>query len=78
MSNVLTGLNIAPSSDSGHFVQGRTKVVNLDEVNETFLVEGDSVLTTKNHTDLKLSGPCLITCQQVLNPFTGLYEKSQD
>lgn len=42
-----TKVNVAPSSIEGHFVKGAKKVVNLDKVNETFLVEGESILETK-------------------------------
>lgn len=72
------GVNIAPSSDNGHFIQKARKVVNLDEVNETFKVEGGSVMTTKNHTDLKTDEDCLVTCQTVYDPFTGAFNKSKD
>jgi hypothetical protein len=71
-------VNIAPSSTSGHYVKGAKNVINLDEVNETFLVEGDSILETENHTTLDMPGDCLITCQTVYNPFTEMYNKSKD
>jgi len=71
-------VNVAPSSTEGHFVKGAIQVIALDEVQETFSVKGESVLTSKNHTDLKLKQDCLITCQQVFNPFSNLYEKSKD
>lgn len=69
---------VAPSSTHGHFVKGAKNVINLDQVNETFLVEGDSVLETDNHTALEMKGDCLITCQNVYNPFTEMYNKSKD
>lgn len=72
-------VNVAPSSTSGHFVENAQKVVNLDDINETFLVEGKSLLTTKNHTTLKMEDEkCLITTQKVYNPLTKLLEKSRD
>lgn len=71
-------VSVAPSSTHGHYVKGAKNVVNLDEVNETFLVEGDSVLETSNHTTLEMGGDCLITCQTVYNPFTEMYNKSKD
>jgi len=71
-------VNVAPSSTEGHFVKGAKKVVNLDKVNETFLVEGPSVLETKNHTTLEMKEDCLITCQVVYNPFEKMYSKSKD
>lgn len=71
-------VNVAPSSDEGHFVKGAEQVVNLDIVNETFIVKGKSVLVTKNHTSLDMKEDCLITCQTVFNPYSKLYEKSKD
>jgi hypothetical protein len=71
-------MNIAPSSDNGHFVKGKAQVIELDKVNETFVVVGESVLTTENHTTLKLDNNCLITCQQVFDPLKGIFEKSRD
>lgn len=71
-------VNVAPSSTEGHFVHDANKVVNLDQVNETFLVEGKSSLVTKNHTTLEMNEDCLITCQTVYNPFLKAFEKSRD
>lgn len=73
-----TKVNVAPSSDSGHYIEKAKQVINLDEVNETFLVEGESDLTTKNHTTLKNQESCLITCQVVYDPFRKAFEKSRD
>ena len=73
-----TAVSVAPSSTHGHYVKGATNVVNLDEVNETFLVEGESLLETSNHTTLEMPEICLITCQTVFNPFTEMYQKSED
>lgn len=73
-----TSVSVAPSSTHGHFVRGAKNVINLDKVNETFLVEGASVLETENHTTLDMPEDCLITCQTVYNPFTEMYDKSQD
>ena len=74
----LKKVNVAPSSDSGHYIEKAKQVINLDEVNETFLVEGESDLTTKNHTTLKNQESCLITCQVVYDPFAKAFEKSRD
>lgn len=74
----LKGVNVAPSSTSGHYIQGAKNVVNLDEVKETFFVEGKSELVTKNHTTLKQETDCLITTQVVYNPFAKMFEKSKD
>lgn len=71
-------VNVAPSSTEGHFVAGARKVVNLDEVTESFFVEGKSQLTTKNHTTLNMDEDCLVNCQQVYNPFTKMMERSRD
>jgi len=71
-------INVATSSTEGHFVEGAIKVVALDAVNETFHVTGKSKLVTKNHTDLLMGSECVITCQQVYNPFTKMLEKSKD
>lgn len=73
-----TKINVAPSSTEGHFVEGAKNVVNLDETNETFLVEGAAVLTTKNHTTLEMTEDCIITCQKVYNPFSKMFERSRD
>jgi hypothetical protein len=71
-------VNVSPSSTEGHFVKGAKKVINLDKVNETFLVEGEAILETKNHTSLDIKEDCLITCQVVYNPFEKMYSKSGD
>lgn len=71
-------VSVAPSSTHGHYVKGAKKVVNLDEVNETFYVEGESLLETSNHTSLEMPEKCLITCQVVYNPFTEMFNKSKD
>jgi hypothetical protein len=71
-------VNVAPSSTEGHFIKGAEKVVNLDAINETFLVEGKATLETKNHTSLEIEEDCLITCQVVYNPFAKMYSKSRD
>lgn len=73
-----TSVNVAPSSTEGHFIKGAKKVVNLDKINETFLVEGAAILETKNHTSLEIKEDCLITCQVVYNPFEKMYSKSRD
>ena len=79
MENLLEkGINVATSSTEGHFVKGTKNVVALDEVNETFLVKGAATLTSKNHTSLSMKEDCVITCQQVYNPFEKAFEKSRD
>lgn len=76
--DTLKKVNVAPSSTDGHFVEQSKNVINLDNVNETFLVEGGGLLTTKNHTTLEMKDDCLITCQTVYNPFSKAFEKSRD
>lgn len=71
-------VNVAPSSDNGHYVANASQVVNLDKVNETFIVEGESKLETKNHTTLEMVEDCMITCQTVFNPLSKMFEKSRD
>lgn len=74
----IKGVNVAPSSTSGHYVQNAVKVVNLDNVSETFFIEGESILVTKNHTTLPQKKSCLITTQVVYNPLAKMFEKSKD
>ena len=76
--NTKTKINVAPSSDAGHYVEKAKEVVNLDEVNETYLVKGKSQLTTKNHTTLEMEEDCLITCQVVYDPFRKAFERARD
>lgn len=72
-------VNVASKeSTSGHFTKGAKKVVMLNDITETSFVEGDCLLTTKNHTDLPMKSDCLITIQQVYNPFSKMFEKSRD
>ena len=69
---------VSTTSTHGHYVKGAKQVINLDNVNETFLVKGESVLETSNHTTLEMPNDCMITCQTVYNPFAKMYEKSRD
>lgn len=78
MENVANGVNVAPTSTSGHFIKGAKNVVNIDNVNDSYFVEGGSELVTANHTTLKQETSCLITTQVVYNPLAELYEKSKD
>ncbi|MCF3107289.1 hypothetical protein LL912_00720 [Niabella sp. CC-SYL272] len=78
METTIQRMNVAPSSVEGHFVENAKKIVNLDEVNETFYVEGKSRLVTKNHTTLEMNDDCLITCQTVYDPFKNEFTKSRD
>jgi hypothetical protein len=73
-----TKINVAPTSTEGHFVEGANQVIELDVINETFAVIGSAKLVTKNHTSLDLAEDCLITCQQVYNPFAKVFQKSRD
>ena len=76
--NTTVRVNVAPSSDEGHFVEGKVKVVMMDEITEAFKVIGNSELVTKNHTTLQMKDDCVVSCQQVYNPFTQLMERSRD
>ncbi|MFP7656114.1 hypothetical protein [Chryseobacterium proteolyticum] len=71
-------INVAPSSTSGHYITKTQKVINLDNINETFLVEEPAELVTENHTTLIQQEKGLITCQMVYNPFAKMFEKSYD
>jgi hypothetical protein len=78
MQTEVKKINVAPSSTEGHFVEKAKQVVELDNINETFLVKGDHLLTTKNHTTLERKETILITCQTVFNPFSKMFERSKD
>lgn len=71
-------VNVAPSSSHGHFVERAKQVIKLDDVTESFYVEGESVLTTSNHTTLEMKDSCLINCQVVYNAFSKMFERSKD
>jgi len=72
-------INVASKeSTAGHFAKGAKKVVILNEITETSFIEGDCILSTKNHTDLEMKSDCLITIQNVYNPLTKMLEKSKD
>ena len=71
-------VNVAPSSDEGHYVEKAKRVVMLDDLTESFLVEGESELLTKNHTTLEMRDSCLVSCQVVYNPFSKMLERSRD
>lgn len=74
----LSEINVAPTSEKGHFVRGAKQVIMLDEVTETFDVIGKSLLVTENHESINLDDDCTIICQQVVNPFTQMFERSKD
>lgn len=78
MTTTVERVNVSPSSTEGHFIEKASEVINLDNVNETFLVKGPSELVTKNHTTLINTETCLITCQMVYQPFKKIFEKSHD
>lgn len=77
-TETIKGTNVAKQSTSGHYVQDAIQVINLDEMKETYFVEGESKLVTKNHTDLKQKSSCLITTQVVYNPFAKMFQRSKD
>jgi hypothetical protein len=78
MQTVTKKINVAPSSTEGHWVEKAKQVIELDKINETFMVKGGGILTTKNHTTLDIKEDSLITCQRVYNPFAQMFEKSKD
>lgn len=78
MEQLTKKINVAPSSDEGHYVENAVNVINLDEVTESFRVEGKSQLTTKRHTTLNIDEDCLIHCQLEYNPFSKIFEKTKD
>ena len=77
-TETLKRINVAPSSDEGHFIEEAKQVIDLDVVNETFAVKGSAKLVTKNHTTLVIEEDCIITCQQVFDPFKNIRVKSKD
>lgn len=79
MEQFLKDVDVASKqSTSGHFAKGAKRVVLLNEITETSFIEGDCILSTKNHTDLEMKSDCLITIQQVYNPLTKMLQKSKD
>ena len=77
-TNTKKQINVAPSSRDGHYVSGAKKVVMLDQVTESFLVEGASELVSTNHTTLNTEDDCLISCQRVYDPFAEKFNLSND
>ena len=71
-------VNVAKLSTEGHFVEKAKKVVCLDETKEAFFVEGEAVLSSKNHKVLGMEVNCLIMPQQVYNPYLKSLERSKD
>jgi hypothetical protein len=78
MQTVTKKINVAPSSTEGHWVEKAKQVIELDKINETFMVKGQAIITTKNHTTLEIKEDSLITCQRVYNPFAQMFKKSKD
>jgi hypothetical protein len=79
MRETIKKVNVAPSSDEGHYVTNARQVIELDkESTESFLVIGESKLVTKNHTTININEDCLINTQVVYNPFSKMFEKSKD
>lgn len=76
--NPIVKENVAKNSTAGHFVEKAKRVVCLNEVKEAYFVEGEAILTTKNHTTLPLEKDCLIMPQQVFNPYSKSLERSRD
>lgn len=78
MKNTIVKENVAKNSTSGHYVEKAKQVICLDETKEAFFVEGEAVLTTKNHFTLPMERDCLIMPQQVYNPYSKMLERSKD
>lgn len=78
METIEKRINVAVKSTEGHFVEKSKKVVCLDEIKEAFFIEGNSILTTKNHQTLPLETDCLIMPQQIYNPYSRTLERSKD
>lgn len=78
MGTIEKKINVATKSTEGHFVEKAKRVVCLDEIKEAFFIEGNSILTTKNHQTLPLEKNCLIMPQQVYNPYSRMLERSKD
>ena len=75
---VLEKVNVAPSSDEGHFVIGAKQVIEIDKVNEVFDVVGKSTLSSKNHTTLEMEEDCTIFCQMVYDSKLERLKKIED
>lgn len=71
-------VNVAPTSDNGHYVEKAIKVVDLEASTESYFVEGPSDLVTLNHQTLRTDESCLINCQVVYDPFAQRYVNSAD
>lgn len=78
MENLTTETNVAPQSTHGHYIKNAKKVYCISEIKETFVVEGDSIMTSHNHGTTPI-GDCSITIPQlVVNPLSGMLERSRD
>lgn len=78
METFKNGINIAKNSTSGHYIHNARQVINLDELNETYFVEGKSEMRTQNHTKLQINEDAMITKQVVYDPFAQAFTKSRD
>lgn len=77
--NKSISVNVAPTSNKGHYVENAQKVIDLDlEETESFIVIGKAKLVTESHTTLNLEEDCLINTQVVYNPFAQVYENAKD
>lgn len=81
MKREVLGTNVALKSNNGHFVKN-AKVVQLDEVEESFSVEVDegetATLETENHGTVTFKEDVTIFHQDALNPFTNMVSKRLD
>ena len=81
MKSQNTNINVAPTSNEGHFLSGSADVIPLElEQTESFIVKtsGACTLNTKRHYSNTIQEDCLINVQRVYNPFASMFEKSKD
>lgn len=70
--------NVAKQSTHGHYIKKHKKVLCIDEVKEAFFIEGDAIMTSKNHGETPIANNSLVMPQQVYNPYTQSLQRSQD
>lgn len=70
--------NVAPQSTKGHFIKNARKVFCISEVKEAFFIEGDSIMTSENHSNTPIANNSICMPQQVYNPYTKALERSKD
>lgn len=78
MKNLKKETNVAPNSTMGHFIKNAKKVYCISEIHETFVVEGESIMTSHNHGTTPIGDYSLTIPQMVVNPLSGMLERSKD